>query len=49
MTYYEIPDRVGQNSVYEHTILEKREIVQDPTSEYAALKRDAYLNVKTST
>lgn len=48
ITYDEIPNLVGQDSVYEQIILEKRQIVQNPTSEYAALKHDDHLYVETT-
>lgn len=48
INYDGIPEAVGQTSVYEQIILEKRQVVLNTTSEYAALKPDDYLNVETS-
>lgn len=49
INYDEIPDPVGQNSVYEQINLEQRQIVINPTSGYAELKHDDYMNVESST
>ena len=46
--YDDAPERVGEDNAYEQINLEKRQVVLNPASEYAALKLDDYLNVPSA-
>ena len=45
-SYDDTPENVDEDDVYENDSMEKRQIVQYPTSEYEALEQDdLYMNV----
>lgn len=48
INYEEIPNRIGESSVYEQIIPEQHRIVLKSTSEYAELKKDDCLNAESS-